>query len=281
MMIKEVFPQAVEKTGSLRALLLLELEKLAMSSDKIEDFLNSIPVNLLTAKCFFDKITGLWKYEFGSPGNLPQTKKLLWGTMWNPVNTLFKTMHCAYSRLSQKELQIYLRKLSNSDKHLDVLVEMLPALKIDQEIQIDFEVKGYGPIGSDIDWKINLNDGRSILFEVKNRIKDLYEMMDKESVDQPPEHDPSILFRSLEKKFFSANPDQFLQGVFIVTYVSQEKTKLSDAFAQLDHSKVHFAIITNHEATEALFLTRRDEDEVLLKNVLGLKSSDRLTFSDS
>ena len=278
MMIKKIFPQAVEKTGSLRALLLLELEKIAMRSDKIEDFIASIPVNLLTAKCFLDKLTGLWKYEFGHPEDLPKTKKLLWGTMWSPVNTLFKAMNCAYSKLSQKELQNYLRRLSNSDKHLDALVEMLPVLKIDQEIQIDFEVKGYGPSGTDIDWKINLNDGRSILIEVKNRIKDLREMMDQESADQPPEHDHNMLFRSVENKFSQANPDQFLQGVFIVTYVAQEKTKLSKAFAQLDHSKVHFAIITNHGATEALFLTRRDEDEVLLKNILGLKSSDRLTF---
>lgn len=278
MLIKQVLPGLVQELSDMKSCLISEFKSTNTAPENIDSFISWFPNDLLAAKCFLCRLTGLWRYEFGLPSTLDKTKKLLWGTpMWPPVNTLLKVVLNAHLKLPQAKLEIYLQRLTDLKKHQDALVEMIPTFKINYPIQIDFEVTGYGSGNKTIDWKIGPIENRQILLDVKNRNKDLYEMMDRENTEAPPQHNHSLLFRGLEDKFLHANPDQSLQGAFIFTSITQESKKLHDAFNQLDSSKIHFAIIGD-EKDDAYVLTRRPEDEIFLRKIFTLKPSERFTF---
>ena len=278
MLIKQVFPGVVQELSDMKSCLISEFKSTNTAPENIDSFISWFPNDLLAAKCFLCRLTGLWRYEFGLPSTLDKTKKLLWGTpMWPPVNTLLKVVLNAHLKLPQAKLEIYLQRLTDLKKHQDALVEMIPTFRINYPIQIDFEVTGYASGNKTIDWKIGPIENRQILLDVKNRNKDLYEMMDRENTEAPPQHNHSLLFSGLEDKFLHANPDQSLQGAFIFTSIMQESKKLHDAFNQLDSSKIHFAIIGN-EKDDAYVLTRRPEDEIFLRKIFTLKPSERFTF---
>lgn len=280
MLIEQVFPQVVQKLSDMKSCLIAEFKITNTAPENIDSFISWFPNDLLTAKCFLCKLTGLWRYEFGLPSTLDKTKKLLWGTpMWPAVNTLLKVVLNAHLKLPQAKLKIYLQRLTDLKKHQDALVEMIPTFRINHPIPTDFEVTGYGPGNETIDWKIGPIENRQILLDVKNRNKDLYEMMDRENTEAPPQHEHSLLFRGLEDKFLPANPDQNLQGAFIFTSIKQESKKLRDAFNQLDSSKIHFAIIGD-EKEDAHVLARRTEDEIFLRKIFNFKSSERFTFEE-
>lgn len=278
MLIEQVFPELVQELSDMKSCLISEFKNANTASENIESFISWFPNDLLAAKCFLCKLTGLWRYEFGLPSTLDKTKKLLWGTtMWPEVNTLLKVVLNAHLKLPQAKLEIYLQRLMDVKKHQDALVEMIPTFRINHPIQTDFEVTGYGAGNKTIDWKIGPIENRQILLDVKNRNKDLYEMMDRENTEAPPQHDHSLLFSRLENKFLPANPDQNLQGAFIFTSIKQESKKLLTAFNQLDGSKIHFAIIGD-EKEDAHVLTRRSEDGIFLRKIFALQSSERFTF---
>jgi hypothetical protein len=280
MLIEQVFPQVVQKLSDMKSCLIAEFKSTNTAPKNIDSFISRFPNDLLTAKCFLCKLTGLWRYEFGLPSTLDKTKKLLWGTpMWPAVNTLLKVVLNAHLKLPQAKLKIYLQRLTDLKKHQDALVEMIPTFRINHPIPTDFEVTGYGPGNETIDWKIGPIENRQILLDVKNRNKDLYEMMDRENTEAPPQHEHSLLFRGLEGKFLPTNPDQNLQGAFIFTSIKQESKKLLTAFNQLDSSKIHFAIIGD-EKEDAHVLARRTEDEIFLRKIFNFKSSERFTFEE-
>lgn len=280
MLIEQVFPQVVEELSEMKSCLIAEFKSTNTAPKNIDSFISWFPNDLLTAKCFLCKLTGLWRYEFGLPSTLDKTKKLLWGTtMWPAVNTLLKVVLNAHLKLPQAKLEIYLQRLMDANKHQDALVEMIPTFRINHPIQTDFEVTGYSSGNKTIDWKIGPIGNRQILLDVKNRNKDLYEMMDRENTEAPPQHDHSLLFRGLEAKFLPANPDQSLQGAFIFTSIKQESKKLLNAFNQLDGSKIHFVIIGD-EKEDAYVLARRPEDEIFLRKIFTLKPSVRFTFEE-
>lgn len=280
MLIEQVFPQVVQELSDMKSCLIAEFKSTNTAPENIDSFISWFPNDLLTAKCFLCKLTGLWRYEFGLPSTLDKTKKFLWGTpMWPAVNTLLKVVLNAHLKLPQAKLKIYLQRLTDLKKHQDALVEMIPTFRINHPIPTDFEVTGYGAGNKTIDWKIGPIENRHILLDVKNRNKDLYEMMDRENTEAPPQHDHSLLFRGLEGKFLPTNPDQSLQGAFIFTSIKQESKKLHDAFNELDSSKIHFAIIGD-EKEDAYVLVRRPEDEIFLRRIFNLKSSERFTFEE-
>jgi hypothetical protein len=93
-----------------------------------------------------------------------------------------------------------------------------------------------------------------------------------------PEHDPAVLFRSLDKKFIAANPDERLQGVWIATHIQQNEDGLSTAFAALDPDKVHFTILGDWEP-DIHVLVRRDADRDYLLELFAATPSRRFTFA--
>jgi hypothetical protein len=83
----------------------------------------------------------------------------------------------------------------------------------------------------------------------------------------------------VETKFRTADPDLQLQGVWIVTNIKQNNERLWAAFAALDSSKVHFAILGDWKS-DAYILVRRDEDEQYLRGIFHLGKSSRFTFGN-
>jgi len=147
-----------------------------------------------------------------------------------------------------------------------------------------FRLTGVG--NHDIDWRIASGEGRPVLIEVKSRFKDLLEMLNQieegeynpDGTAPAPKHDVSFLFRSIEQKYPQSDPTLQLQGAWIATYVQQEETELSLAFAALDGLKVHFVILGDWEPGIKL-LTRRDEDYQFLISLFREETSDRFHFS--
>jgi len=160
------------------------------------------------------------------------------------------------------------------------LAEMIPVSKVSADLRAEFEVTGFGMGNSTIDWVVHEPFCR-VLLDVKSRSKDFIEQMAREesSKEMPePEHDPALLFRSLDNKFLPANPDEALQGVWIATHIQQNQDALNKAFAGLDPDKVHFAILGDW-GQDVHLLVRRESDRTHLLNLFGATPSTRFTFT--
>jgi hypothetical protein len=121
------------------------------------------------------------------------------------------------------------------------------------------------------------------MFDVKRRVADFIQQADRFGDDasgrasRPPDHDPAILFRSVEKKLSSNDPASSLQGVWISTEIKQDAVELLAAFEALDKMKVHFAILGDWEK-DIYVLVRRPEDRQFLLDLFGSTESTRFTF---
>ncbi len=280
MFIEQIFTQVVAEKGTLHERLLAEAKARAVPSEHMGKIMSIVPDPLINANAFLDKITNLWRYEFGIPYEIG--KELVWGThMWVPVSYLFDALLYASSRLPEEKCIDYLNRLANPEKHQSTLVEMIPPQKIDPTVAVDFEVPGLGVGNKTIDWVIDPHCGRTVLLDVKRRTADFiqqFESVGNESVDPEPNHDPAILFRSIEDKFKPADPNECLQGVWIVTDIKQNEQKLSATFATLDQTKVHFAILGDWKL-DAYVLVTQSEDERYLRELFNLQKSERFTFT--
>jgi hypothetical protein len=225
-------------------------------------------------------MSGLWRYEFGYPHMLGD--KLWWGThMWEQVDRLFDALRCALHRVPDEKRQHYLSALDDPHRHQQTLVEMVPAIKIDNDIPMEFEVCGLGNGNRTVDWVILPSDGRKILLDVKRRTKDA--LIQFENIGEAPEapephHEPAILFKSVEHKFVANDPVYILQGAWIVTDIAQNNARLRAAFAALDEAKVHFVVLGDWQA-DALLLTRRGEDSAYLHSLFRTVDSSRFSFT--
>jgi len=255
-----------------------ESVRLGNDADLSGHVVSLIPASLLSAPCFLDNLTSLWRYEFGKPSHLDNSgRRLLGAHLWIPVRSAVLNLMCAFHRLSQVEMTSFLQRVANVDKHRDTLLEMTPILEAPRHIPAAFEVQGYGPGNSTIDWVIGPIAQRLVLIDVKNRMCDLYASMDQSNVANPPPHDPAILLRSIESKFNPAKPDNCLQGAWITTLIKQDAARLNASFMDMDADKVHF-IILGDEERDVSILTRREEDRNFLLNMLNRTASDRFTY---
>ena len=75
-----------------------------------------------------------------------------------------------------------------------------------------------------------------------------FEHMGEAELAPEPDHDPALLFRSIEHKFKAADPDHCLQGAWIVTDIAQNESRLLKSFLGLDGAKVHFAVLGDWRA---------------------------------
>jgi hypothetical protein len=284
MMIERIMPELVGGTDTLPRQLEADARATGVSDADIAALMAILPSNLLHAQCFEDRLTGLWRYEFGEPYYLERLNQLLWGThMWVPVSHLRRALDCLLARASAEKQRAFLIRLDDRQKHLDVLSEMIPLLNVGKEVGTDFEVTGYGHGNRTIDWLVGPINGREILLDVKRRSIDLIGQIDQLTEGQAvpePGHDPAVLFRSVESKFVGANPANRLQGVWVVTDIQQEGSGLTNAFHNLDSAKVHFAILGDWER-DVHILVRRGEDRDFLRNVFGLQQSARFTFQSA
>jgi hypothetical protein len=279
MMIDEVFPHVVGDRGALKDQLFQCAREQGLSVDQATEPFAAIPAPLIDAGAFLDKLTGLWRYEFGVPFEIDGT--LVWGAhMWVPVDHLHRAIVTANARLSEQERTAYYARLNDPERHAVTLAEMIPGSKVQPDLAAQFEVRGLGAGNSTVDWVIHAPD-RRVMLDVKSRSKDFVEQMSREDgskVMPEPEHDPALLFRSLDGKFLPANLDEQPQGVWIATHIQQNEDDLSKAFAALDPDKVHFAILGDWEP-DIHVLVRRDADREWLLELFAGTPSSRFTFA--
>ncbi len=282
MFIEQIFPAVIAQKSNLREQLIAESNRRGVQSVVMNDVISLVPRALIDAPAFLDKLTNLWRYEFGIPYDIG--KDFFWGThMWPPVYYLFDALFCAFSRLANSQRVEYMKRLNNPDKHQSTLVEMIPVQKIDLIIPAQFEVPGVGIGNKTVDWVIGPDNGRNVRIDVKRRSIDFIKQAERisaESEAPEPDHDPSLIFRSVEDKYDIADPNYFLQGAWIVTDIKQEETLLSAAFETLNASKVHFTIIGDWKS-DAHVLVKRTEDEKYLRDLFHIQESVRFTFKQN
>lgn len=278
-MIDQVFPHVVGKRGSLKDQLFQLAKAHGLSADAATERFAHVPAPLIDAGAFLDKLTGVWRYEFGVPFEIGGS--LVWGAhMWVPVHHLHCAIITVNARLAEQERSAYYARLNEPERHAVTLAEMIPGSKVHANLPAQFEVTGFGAGNSTVDWVVHAPD-RRVLLDVKSRSKDFIEQMTQEgssNVMPEPEHDPALLFRSLDKKFVPADPDEQLQGVWITTHIQQNADALNSAFAALDSDKVHFAILGDWEPDVHL-LVKRDADRKYLLDLFAATPSSRFTFA--
>lgn len=278
-MIDQVFPHVVGDRGSLKDQLFQRAREKGLSAEQATACFAAVPAPLIDSGAFLDKLTGRWRYEFGVPFEIEGT--LVWGVhMWVQVDYLHRAIVTANARLSQEDRSAYYARLNEPERHAVTLAEMIPGSKLSADLSAEFEVPGYGAGNTTVDWVVHAPD-RLVLLDVKSRSKDFIEQMMREGdgKEMPePEHDPALLFVSLDKKFLPANPDERLQGVWIATHIQQNANALNKAFAALDHEKVHFAVFGDWEP-DAHLLVNRERDREYLLNLFQSMPSSRFTFT--
>ncbi len=280
MFIDQVFPEVVGGKSTLRERLLAKAAASGWPEERANALIAIVPQRLKDSACFLDKMTGLWRYEFGRPfDNI--AKKLVWGThMWAPVDDLFFALSSAYSRLPDDKRGPYLERLADPDRHQVTLVEMIPAHKVDPAVPMVFEVAGLGAGNSTVDWVIGPHGGRTTLLEVKRRTTDFIQQAERigtEGAAPEPDHDSALMFRSVEQKFVATDPGVRLQGAWICTYIQQEEELLARAFSALDPDKTHFAVFGDWKP-DIHVLVRRDADRQYLLALFRGEPSSRFTF---
>ena len=281
MYIEQVFAAVVARKDTLRNRILAEAAMHGLTAEQANVLFSLMPEPLANACAFLDKMTGLWRYEFGLPYDIADER--VWGThMWAPVETLYAAVWFAHARLPADKRPAFLQRLADPDAHQAALVEMIPARAVSAAVPMDFEVAGLGAGNRTVDWAIGPHTNRSVLLDVKRRTTDFIAQMEEmkdNGADAPPDHDPALLFRSAEQKFVAADPDIRLQGVWILTDIKQDEDRLRSAFADLDESKVHFAILGDWKP-DAYALVRRQHDRQYLMELFHLQPSTRFTFKN-
>ena len=177
-----------------------------------------IPAPIQHLPCFLDRLTGIWRYEYGAPITLPMGGGVIVGTpMFPEVERLFDVVGCAAWRLDKEKLGAYLVRLADSNHHEDVLVELAPILRLG-EVTVEHEFRGKEKGASTVDWRISAPGHPVLLLEVKNRIRDLIESfeaikhLDPHETIPAPSHDHAMLFKSVLHKFKIRRPDETIQG---------------------------------------------------------------------
>ena len=268
-------PEFVAGKSTLLACLREEGLSRGWSEAECDALIAAVPSQLAGCECFLDKLTSMWRYEFGEPHQVGES--LVWGIhMWPPVRILFDVLDCALKRLTEEKRAAYFGLLADERKHQEFLAEMFPMLRVDRAIQADHEVAGLGVGNRTVDWAIGPIHNRRVLLDVKRRLADFILQMSATG-NKPPEHDVGLLFRSVEGKFLPADPRSTLQGVWVMSDIKQDEARFRAAFDALDPVKVHFAVLGDAKH-DVYLLTRRPEDRNFLLSLLGMTEGTRFVF---
>jgi hypothetical protein len=71
-----------------------------------------------------------------------------------PISNLYASVRIANNRLTRDQLLVFLERLSNKEKHCDVLFEMRPINDLKQNLYANYEVAGFGIGNTTCDWQI-------------------------------------------------------------------------------------------------------------------------------
>jgi hypothetical protein len=287
-MIVTRFPlQFMAGAADLRELLKAECKRRHLADAVTESMLAQLPPALEETPCFLDRLTSVWRYEFGEPYTDLAGGTAAVGThMFQEVETLLDAMLFVSERLSTDERAAYLARLGVSAKHEDVLMECAPVLRLDRVIALGHDRKGYGKGDTTIDWIIGPPDAPLMLLEVKNRHADIRGHLGRIELDatggtyvaSEPTHDVDLLFRSVESKFRRSEVGGPLQCLWVHTSIKQENSELHAAFNKLDPLKVHCVMLGDWNRNVRL-LSRTSEQMEFVAELLALRQSSRFTFT--
>jgi len=169
-----------------------------------------------------DRLTGLWRYEYGEPyDDLPGDEVIIGTDQWPDIRRLYLGVRAANYQVGEPQLLGWLERLAVPAKHLDVLSEMRPIIKLREGTSARFEVVGHGMGNKTNDWFVEPTRGRPVLMDVKNRRRSLIDHMTQilpgiqagQEMIVPDSPDPSDLFRDTVEKFLQVDRSVCLQGV--------------------------------------------------------------------
>jgi hypothetical protein len=244
-----------------------------------------VPESIKQAPCFLDRLTGLWRYDFGEHVILPDGSFVFGTNAFQPVDRLYDVLACARRRLPINQLNNYLARLADPRKHDDFLFEFAPILRLPVAIEVSYEVPGHGEGNRTVDWFIQPTSGPPIALEVKNRIGDLVESLTRAQAGvreadgsaPVPIHDPSLLFVDLESKYGPCAPTEIVHVGWIGTDVKQEEAELKVAFGQVDQERIHVGLLGDWEDDVYTLSHDADAREHVMR-VLGVRESRRFVF---
>ncbi|HEY2853053.1 MAG TPA: hypothetical protein VGJ18_09425, partial [Gemmatimonadaceae bacterium] len=126
--------------------------------------------------CFLDRLSSVWRYDFGDALTLPGGRRLIGTTTFPEVEILFQVLQGVRTHLTGESSRGYLLRLGMPRKHQDALVEFAPIMRLPAGAHVRHEAKGFGPANTTLDWIIESN---SVILglEVKNRTADLLDSM--------------------------------------------------------------------------------------------------------
>jgi hypothetical protein len=268
-----------------------QFKKLAPSYGDEENYaiglLRFLPKPIKEADVWFDRATEIWRYRFGLPYDWLPDNTIIDGTNTNlPVSELYEALRIADKRFNRAQLIRFRERLSDVDKHQDVILEMRPLKDLGQGFEVEYEVPGAGP--KTIDWRVR-RKALNIVLDVKNRtimslikhmkqvIPDLNKGEKGFSVVAP---EPADLFKDTEEKFKESPPLKQLQGVWIRTMIQEDRKRLARYFRrELSRRKVHFVILADWK-DDAHILARNPIITIVLRKVFKLKASKRFVTDE-
>jgi hypothetical protein len=261
-------------------------ERQRLPSRYVERIFSLVPEPVRTLPCFLDRLTGLWRYDYGDPIILPSGSTIIGTHMFHDVERLFEVVCCASWRLPAQKLNFYLARLADRNHHEDVLVEFAPILHLDPAVIVDHEHTGLGDGNRTIDWRIQVADQPALLLEVKNRMRDLIESFEaiknqsSETLVPEPHHDHAILFKSVASKFRAREATEVIQAAWIKTGLKQETKELQAAFDELDPARLH-AVVLGSWGVDGYILGRDLDTGRRVQKILQIKRTAKLVFKRS
>lgn len=285
MTVKVVIPrQLYSETSTLERELAQVAGRLGASPQECAAIVELLPCSLRSARAFFNLLTKTWCYAYGPAYDRLAGTGLAYGDdQCPPVERLFLCLRLARTSLAADQLERAVARLAVPAKHDEVLAEFAPVLRLQGRAKLQYEVQGYGPGNTEVDWLISPSSSRAVLLEVKCRKLDLIKHLEQimrspdSHIVPPPELRPEKLFLDVEDKFERRPCGEMLQGAWLHVPIKQDARALSASFANLDPQRVHFAILGGWGA-EAYVLARHDVDRAYLVALFRLEESDQFVI---
>lgn len=255
--------------------LLGALEEVARNSDlpveEAKSVFDLLPPAVQQAPGFNDKLTGIWRYEFGLPYSVGKGKaktQVIGTNIAHKVSVLFHGLRILRGLVSNSQLSLFCKRLADKNKHLDHLSELDPILRPRTSFKADYEPTGFAKGNRKVDWHISFSDNSSCLLAVKHRYRALISNMGEigprlSSGEKPFPAEPPLpegIFQDSQEKFVPIVGNRW-QGIWILTDTYYDDAALKTDFDSLDVTRIQFAVLTHFEG-DARILARNN----LLKN---------------
>ena len=249
----------------------------------VRQVINSIRSPLREAPVGTDLFSDLLRYEFGLPFDKIHGNRVFGTHQHNEIWQLYSAVRTALRYLKRNDLDHFLRRIADQNKHGDALIEMRPVSKLPRFANARYEIPGRD--GKRIDWEVGLGP-LTVRFDVKNRVrgaiehfKDIAIEMSKGNRNPPiPGTDPEAFFRDTQEKFRHNRNPLILQGVWAQVYIKENRALLEGYFRNvLDPRKIDFLVVCDW-GQDAYLLSRRKWQHVFLRRLFALRDSENFVF---